>query len=69
MASDDPYASPLAYFRAELKRLRERAGMSQSDVAKGTSYAISTVSAYERGTLIPSSDFAKLADKLPGYSI
>ena len=62
----DPYSSPLAYFRSELKRLRERAGMTQGDVAQGTNYALSTVSAYERGTLIPSSDFAKLADKLFG---
>jgi transcriptional regulator with XRE-family HTH domain len=40
--------------------------MTQGDVAKGTNYALSTVSAYERGTLIPSSEFAKLADKLFG---
>lgn len=62
----DPYSSPMAYFRAELKRLRERAGMTQGDVAKGTSYALSTVSAYERGTLIPSSEFARMADKIFG---
>lgn len=65
MASD-PYSSPLAYFGAELRRLRERAGMTQGDVAKGTNYALSTVSAYETGHLIPTSDFAKLADKFFG---
>jgi transcriptional regulator with XRE-family HTH domain len=65
MASN-PYSSPLAFIGAELKRLRERAGMTQGDVAKGTNYALSTVSAYETGKLIPPSDFAKLADKLFG---
>lgn len=62
----DPYSSPLAFFGAELKRLRERAGMTQGEVAKGTNYALSTVSAYETGKLIPPSEFAKLADKLFG---
>jgi transcriptional regulator with XRE-family HTH domain len=65
MASD-PYSSPLAFFGAELKRLRERAGLTQTDVAKGSNYALSTVSAYETGRLIPSPDFAKLADRLFG---
>jgi len=64
--AEDPYSSPLAYFRAELKRLRERAGMTQSDVAERTNYALSTVSAYETGTRIPSADFAKRADKVFG---
>jgi transcriptional regulator with XRE-family HTH domain len=62
----DPYSSPLAYFSKKLKRLRERAGMTQSDVAQQTNYALSTVSAYETGTRIPSADFAKLADKVFG---
>ncbi len=66
MANDDPYSSPLAFFRAELKRLRERAGMTQTDIAKQTNYALSTVSAYENGTRIPSADFAERADKIFG---
>lgn len=65
MASD-PYASPLAFFGAELKRLRERAGMTQGEVAKGTNYALSTVSAYETGRLIPPAEFARSADTLFG---
>jgi transcriptional regulator with XRE-family HTH domain len=40
--------------------------MTQSDVAQQTNYALSTVSAYETGTRIPSADFAKLADKVFG---
>ncbi len=62
----DPYSSPLAFFGAELKRLREHAGMTQADVGEQINYALSTVSAYETGTRIPSSDFAKRADKLFG---
>jgi transcriptional regulator with XRE-family HTH domain len=62
----DPYSSPLAFFGAELRRLRERADMTQSDVAAQTNYALSTVSAYETGTRIPSADFAERADKAFG---
>jgi transcriptional regulator with XRE-family HTH domain len=40
--------------------------MTQGDVAERTNYALSTVSAYETGTRIPSTDFAKLADKVFG---
>jgi len=62
----DPYSSPLAYFAAELKRLRERAGVTQSDVAEATNYSLSTVSAYETGNLIPSAAFAVRVDKFFG---
>lgn len=66
LVATDPYSSPLAFFGAELKRLRERANMTQGDVAERTNYALSTVSAYETGTRIPSADFAKRADSLFG---
>jgi transcriptional regulator with XRE-family HTH domain len=62
----DPYSSPLAFFRAELKRLRQRAGITQADVAEQTNYALATVSAYETGTRIPSTDFAARADRVFG---
>ena len=62
----DPYSSPLAFFRAELKRLRQRAGSTQADVAEQTNYALATVSAYETGTRIPSADFAERADRVFG---
>lgn len=65
MASD-PYSSPLAFFTTKLKRLREHAGLTLDDVAKRTNFALSTVSAYETGRRIASSDFAKLADELFG---
>ena len=64
--ANDPYSSPLAFFGAELKRLRERAGMTQSDIADQANYSLSTVSAYEVGTRIPSADFAERADKIFG---
>ena len=62
----DPYSSPLAFFRGELKRLRQRAGITQADVAEQTNYALATVSAYETGTRIPSADFAERADRVFG---
>ena len=64
--SSDPYSSALAFFGAELKRLREHAGLTQADVAERASYALSTVSAYETGKRIASPDFAKLADEMFG---
>lgn len=62
----DPYSSPLAYFGGELKRLRQRAGITQTELAQQTNYALATVSAYEGGTRIPSADFAESADKVFG---
>lgn len=62
--ANDPYSSPLAFFTAKLKRLREQAGMTLDDVAKRTNFALSTVSAYETGRRIASPAFAKLADEL-----
>lgn len=62
----DPNSSPLAFFGAELKRLRQKTGITQADLAERTNYALATVSAYETGTRIPSQDFAKSADKAFG---
>lgn len=62
----DPNSSPLAFFASELKRLRQRAGLTQTDLAKRTSYALATVSAYEVATRIPSKDFAQRADEIFG---
>lgn len=64
--SNDPNTSPLAFYGSELKRLRQRAGITQSEVAKRTNYALATVSAYENGTRIPSKDFSERADKVFG---
>ena len=40
--------------------------MTQGEVAEQTNYALSTVSAYETGRLIPSSAFAERADEVFG---
>ncbi len=64
--SPDPNSSPLAFFGAELKRLRQKTGITQTDLAERTNYALATVSAYETGTRIPSQDFAERADKVFG---
>ncbi len=60
----DPYSSPLAFFASELRRLRERAGITQQTLAEQTNYALPTVSAFETGRRIPSQDFAERADKV-----
>jgi transcriptional regulator with XRE-family HTH domain len=62
----DPNSSALAFFGAELRRLREIAGLTQNVLAKRTQYALATVSAYETGKRIPSPDFAVAADKIFG---
>ncbi len=62
----DPNSSPLAFFGAELKRLRLKAGITQADLATRTNYALATVSAYEVGTRIPSREFAEGADEIFG---
>lgn len=62
----DPNSSPLAFFGAELKRLRQRTGITQTMLAEQTNYALATVSAYETGTRIPSREFAESADKVFG---
>jgi transcriptional regulator with XRE-family HTH domain len=64
--ANDPYSSPLAFFTAKLRRLREQAGMTLDDVAKRTNFSVSTISAYETGRRIASPEFAKLADDLFG---
>jgi transcriptional regulator with XRE-family HTH domain len=64
--SPDPNSSPLAFFGSELRRLRDKAGMTQAVLAERTNYSLATVSAYEIGTRIPSHEFAVLADKVFG---
>jgi len=62
----DPSRIALAFFGAELRRLRENAELTQSALAKRTQYALATVSAYETGKRIPSPEFAVAADKIFG---
>jgi transcriptional regulator with XRE-family HTH domain len=59
----DPDSSPLAFFGAELKRLRDIAGMTQGELAEKVHSALATVSAYETAKRIPPTDFAERADE------
>jgi transcriptional regulator with XRE-family HTH domain len=59
----DPNSSPLAFFAAEVKRLRGIAGMTQDQLAKETIYSAASVAAIETCRLIPSKKFAEYADK------
>lgn len=59
----DPTSSPLAFFAAEVKRLRGSAGMTQEQLARATQYSPATVAAIETCRLTASKEFAVLADK------
>src|SRR5260370_34883198 len=59
----DPGSSPLAFFAAEVKRLRGAIGMTQEQLAGATAYSSATVAAIETCRLIPSKEFAEKADK------
>jgi transcriptional regulator with XRE-family HTH domain len=62
----DSVSSPLAFFAAELKRLRGNAGMTQEQLAEATTYSPALVAAIETGRRIPSDDFAARADTALG---
>jgi DNA-binding XRE family transcriptional regulator len=58
----EPSSSPVAFFAAELKRVRALAGVTQEALAKATAYASATVAAIETCRLLPSKEFAQQAD-------
>jgi transcriptional regulator with XRE-family HTH domain len=62
----DPNSSPLAFFGAELRRLRDKAGMTQAELAEATCYSLATISAFETARRIPSLEFSQSADKALG---
>jgi transcriptional regulator with XRE-family HTH domain len=59
----DPRVSPLHHLGAEIRHARERAGMSQADLAGITLYDRSYVSQVETGDLDPSESFVQGCDK------
>jgi len=59
----DPSANPLAFYAAELRRLRGIAGVTQEQLAEATTYSPSLVAAVETCRRIPSDDFSKRADR------
>jgi DNA-binding XRE family transcriptional regulator len=58
----EPSSSPVAFFAAELKRVRAIAGVTQEALAKATAYAPATVAAIETCRLLPSKEFAQQTD-------
>ena len=58
----DPASSVLAYFGAELRRLRAAAGISQEDLAQRISYSASLVGMIETARRAPARDFALRCD-------
>lgn len=61
--TQDANSSPLAFFGTELRRLRDKAGMTQTRLAELTSYSLPSVSAFETGRRIPPPEFSVGADK------
>ena len=62
----NPNSSPVAFFAAEMKRLRGIAGMTQEQLANDAGYAPATIAAIETCRLLPSEDFARCVDKALG---
>lgn len=58
----DPASSVLAYFGAELRRLRVAAGISQEDLAQRIAYSASLVGMIETARRAPARDFALRCD-------
>lgn len=62
----NPNSSPVAFFAAEMKRLRGIAGMTQEQLANDADYSPATIAAIETCRLLPSEDFARGIDKSLG---
>lgn len=58
----DPSSSVLAFFGAELRRLRSAAGMSQEDLGQRVCYSGSLVGMVETARRAPTWDFAERCD-------
>jgi transcriptional regulator with XRE-family HTH domain len=65
MASD-PFADGMAFFGSEVKRLRERAGMTQQELADAMHYSLDSIKSVETGRELGSEKFAQVADKIFG---
>jgi transcriptional regulator with XRE-family HTH domain len=60
----DPNGSILAYWGAELRRLRTEAGMTQRELGERTCYSTSYIGHVETAKRHPSRDFAQKSDKV-----
>jgi transcriptional regulator with XRE-family HTH domain len=59
----EPSASVLAFFGAELRRLRTDAGLSQEDLGQRVSYSGSLIGMVETARRAPTRDFARRCDE------
>jgi transcriptional regulator with XRE-family HTH domain len=59
----DPASSVLAFFGAELRRLRTKAGLSQEELGQHISYSGSLVGMVETARRAPARDFAERCDE------
>jgi DNA-binding XRE family transcriptional regulator len=59
----EPSASVLAFFGAELRRLRTDAGLSQEDLGQRVSYSGSLIGMIETARRAPTRDFARRCDE------
>ncbi|SDH83674.1 Helix-turn-helix domain-containing protein [Sinosporangium album] len=64
----DPTTSPLAFFGAELRKCRVRAGLSQEQLAERIAFSPSLVGFIERAQRMPSEDFVARCDEALGLS-
>lgn len=66
MPNGDPFADGMAFFGSEVKRLRERAGMTQQELADAMHYSLDSIKSIEIGREFGSEKFARTADKIFG---
>ena len=62
----DPYTSPRAFYGAELRRLREAAGLSQEQLGERIFCSGTYVGQFESATRRPQRDLSKLLDEVLG---
>ncbi|MEV7012391.1 helix-turn-helix transcriptional regulator [Streptosporangium sp. NPDC051022] len=60
----DSRSSPLAFFAAELRRLRDQAGWTQEQLAEAISYSATLVGMVETAQRNPSRDFVERCDRM-----
>src|SRR5579862_8276275 len=66
MANSDPFSDGMVFFGSEVKRLRERAGITQQELADAMHYSLDTVKSVEIGREFGSAKLAQTADKVFG---
>ncbi|MFJ8751685.1 Scr1 family TA system antitoxin-like transcriptional regulator [Streptomyces sp. NPDC102441] len=62
----DPYANPRAFYGAELRRLREAAGLSQNDLGERVFCSGTYIGLFEAGERRPQEEISRALDELLG---